>query len=81
MDRVIGIGDHYNDLEFCKAAGYVAVPQNAVKGMKELADFITVRDCLDEGINEFLEHFLAVRGVDTAEASAAPVRPGRRRSR
>lgn len=82
MEQVIGIGDHYNDLEFCKAAGYVAVPQNAVKGMKELADFVTARDCLDEGINEFLEYFLNVRGADTGGAAgASPVRSSRRRSR
>ncbi len=81
MEQVIGIGDHYNDLEFCRAAGYVAVPQNAVRDMKELADFVTVRDCLDEGINEFLEHFLTVRGVDTGGPRVAPVRSGRQRSR
>ncbi len=79
MAEVIGIGDHYNDVEFCKAAGYVAVPKNAVREMKELADFVTKHDCLDEGINEFLEHFLLVRrGGATGQN---PPSGGRPRSR
>lgn len=63
MENVIGIGDHYNDVEFCRRAAYVVAMKNAVPELKEIADFITRQECADEGINEFLSHFLELRGI------------------
>jgi|GEM_PF-3262678 len=83
MREVIGIGDHYNDLDFCASAGYVVAVANAIGELKEMADFVTKRDCLDEGINEFLEYFVGLRTADAPSASTEdnPSRTGRRRSR
>jgi Cof subfamily protein (haloacid dehalogenase superfamily) len=64
METVVGIGDHYNDVEFCRRAGYVVAMRNAVADLKEIADFVTARECVDDGINEFLAHFLKLRGID-----------------
>ncbi len=64
LETVVGIGDHYNDVEFCRRAGYVVAMRNAVPELKEIADFVTVRECVDEGINEFLSHFLSLRGIE-----------------
>lgn len=80
MDAVVGIGDHYNDVEFCRRAAYVVAMRNAVTELKELADFVTARECVDEGINEFLSHFLALRGIDY-EVSAPRQFDARPRSR
>ena len=64
MKDVVGIGDHYNDVDFCKKTGYVVTVRNAISQMKELADFITLRDCLDDGLEEFFEAFCNARGID-----------------
>lgn len=81
MNEVIGIGDHYNDLDFCQAAGYVVALENAVSDLKEIADFITRRNCLEEGINEFLEHFIQLRAPDAAVVADAGNEGRRKRSR
>jgi len=82
MKEVVGIGDYRNDIEFCRKSGYVVAMQNAVSELKEIADFITQQSCLEDGIAEFLEYFLRVRGVDTAEfASEDDGQYHRRRSR
>jgi Cof subfamily protein (haloacid dehalogenase superfamily) len=80
MDEVVGIGDHYNDVDFCRRSGYVVAMENAVTQLKEIADFITLRDSNNEGINEFLEHFLKLRGVDPNDTVASPAER-RKRSR
>lgn len=72
MKEIIGIGDYRNDIEFCRKSGYVVAMQNAVSELKELADFITTRSCLEDGIAEFLEYFLRIRGVDTGEFVPEP---------
>ncbi len=79
MKEVVGIGDYRNDLEFCERSGYVVAMQNAVPELKKIADFITTRTCLEDGVEEFLGHFLTVRGVETMETPEA--RSGRARSR
>ncbi len=85
MEHVVGIGDHYNDLEFCRRAAYVVAIRNAVSELKEIADFVTARECFDEGINEFLSYFLGLRGVEYVEEKRASVDDdgsgNRRRSR
>jgi Cof subfamily protein (haloacid dehalogenase superfamily) len=80
MEDVVGIGDHYNDVDFCRRSGYVVAVENAVSQLKEIADFLTVRDSNNEGINEFLEHFLGLRGVDPNEPSQSTAER-RKRSR
>jgi Cof subfamily protein (haloacid dehalogenase superfamily) len=83
LKEVIGIGDNRNDLDFCGKAGYVVAVQNAVKELKEMADFITARECTEEGINEFFEIYLRAHNIDPAAIVPDQQRPGqsRRRSR
>jgi Cof subfamily protein (haloacid dehalogenase superfamily) len=82
LAEVIGIGDHYNDVDFCRKSGYVVAPLNAVKEMKEIADFITERDCTEQGIDEFLAYFLRVRGMQfDASSMNGTVQEQRKRSR
>jgi Cof subfamily protein (haloacid dehalogenase superfamily) len=79
LGEVIGIGDHYNDVDFCRKSGYVVAPRNAVKEMKEIADFVTARDCTEQGIDEFLAYFLSVRGATFDPDAIRPPGPERRR--
>jgi Cof subfamily protein (haloacid dehalogenase superfamily) len=79
LTEVVGIGDHYNDVDFCRKSGYVVAPKNAVKEMKEIADFITARDCTEQGIDEFLAYFLRVRGVEIDPDDLNPPTPEKRR--
>lgn len=82
LEEVVGIGDNYNDVDFCRKSGYVVAPRNAVKEMKEMADFITARDCTEQGIDEFLSYFLQTRGVEfDLDAIHPPDSERRRRSR
>ncbi|MBS1910594.1 MAG: HAD-IIB family hydrolase [Bacteroidetes bacterium] len=76
--EVIGIGDNYNDLEFCRKAGYVVAVRNAVEPLLQMADYITQRDFNHEGVDEFLQYFLVTRG---AIAGGAPVPATKRRPR
>ena len=78
---VIGIGDNRNDLDFCEKAGYVVAVKNAVKELKQLADFITARECTEEGINEFFEIYLRAHDVDPLAVIPRSERPGRSRER
>lgn len=59
LRNVVAIGDARNDIDFCAKAGYTVAVQNAVDQLKAMADYITAADCLDEGVNEFLEHFIS----------------------
>jgi len=65
MNEVIGIGDYYNDIGFCNEVGYVVAVENAIKDIKDMADFVTSKDHRSEGVNEFLEYFLNIRGAET----------------
>lgn len=81
MDDVVGIGDHYNDLDFCEKVGYVVAMQNGVKELKDIANFVTKKDCTHEGIDEFLSYFLQERGGGSLEASAEEQAEASRRKR
>lgn len=63
MKQVIAIGDYYNDVELCRKAGFVVAMQNAVPELKALANYITKRSCLDDGIDDFLEILMNARGL------------------
>ncbi|MBL7986506.1 MAG: Cof-type HAD-IIB family hydrolase [Chlorobi bacterium] len=63
MKQVIAIGDYYNDVELCRKAGFAVAMQNAVPELKQIADYVTNRPCLDDGIDDFLETLMEVRGL------------------
>ncbi len=81
MKEVIGIGDHVNDIEFCRNAGYSVAMQNAVSELKKNADFVTTKDFTLSGIDEFLEYFLTVRDVDIERKGMERKHVRRERSR
>ena len=58
MAEVIAIGDNYNDLGMIKAAGLGVAVANAVKPAKEIADYVTVRDCANGAVAEVIEKFI-----------------------
>jgi len=72
MKQVIAIGDYYNDVELCRKAGFAVAMQNAVPELQQLADYVTKRSCLDDGINDFLEMLMAVRGLQQTQAAEQP---------
>ncbi len=61
FEEVIGIGDNYNDLDFCRKSGYVVAVLNAVDELRKMADYVTKRDYNHGGVNEFLRYFLEIR--------------------
>lgn len=61
FDSVVGIGDNFNDLDFCRKAGYVVAVLNAVEDLRRIADYVTKRDYNHGGVDEFLRYFLEVR--------------------
>ncbi|MCC7437563.1 MAG: Cof-type HAD-IIB family hydrolase [Armatimonadetes bacterium] len=65
MKQVIAIGDYYNDVELCRKAGFAVAMQNAVPELKQIADYVTNRSCLDDGIDDFLETLMEARGLQS----------------
>lgn len=61
MREVVAIGDARNDIDFCEKAGYSVAVRNAVDRLRDIADFVTERDCTDDGICEFLHYFIEAR--------------------
>lgn len=55
MDEVICVGDNYNDLEMVKEAGLGVAVKNAVKELKEAADYITDKDNNEDAVKEVLD--------------------------
>lgn len=55
--EIIGIGDNYNDLELIDAAGLGIAMGNAVKEVKEKADYTTFTNN-EEGVLHVLERFI-----------------------
>ncbi|SDH13943.1 hypothetical protein SAMN04487975_10356 [Planococcus glaciei] len=55
--EIIGIGDNYNDIELIAAAGLGVAMGNAVKEIKDLADYTTFSNN-EEGVLHVLEKFV-----------------------
>lgn len=53
--QIAYIGDDLNDLEAMKLVGLVGCPQNAVSGVREIADFISKNVGGDGAVREFVE--------------------------
>lgn len=54
----IGFGDNFNDLALIKEAGLGVAVANAVPELKEIADYVTVRDNREGAIEEVLNKFV-----------------------
>ncbi|KXK56405.1 MAG: Cof-type HAD-IIB family hydrolase [Chlorobi bacterium] len=81
MKQAIAIGDYYNDVELCRKAGFAVAMQNAVPELKQLADYVTKRSCLDDGIDDFLNILMAARGLQSVIGSQPTEPQQRQRSR
>jgi len=56
QEEVMAVGDHLNDLEMVAWAGTGVAVGNAVPGLKEAADYVTVRE-RSYGVEEAVKHF------------------------
>lgn len=57
MEETIAIGDAWNDREMIEAAGLGVAMANAVPGLKELADYVTLSNN-EDGVKHVLEKFV-----------------------
>jgi len=57
MEETIAVGDAWNDREMIEAAGLGVAMANAVPGLKELADYITLSNN-EDGVKHVLEKFV-----------------------
>lgn len=57
-DRIFGIGDYYNDLEFLQTSALSAVPADAPEDIKKIAD-VVVGPCEDGAVADFIEYIEA----------------------
>ncbi len=55
MNEVICVGDNYNDLEMVREAGLGVAVKNAVKELKETADYVTLKDNNEDAVKEVLD--------------------------
>jgi Cof subfamily protein (haloacid dehalogenase superfamily) len=59
MEETIAIGDAWNDREMIEAAGLGVAMANAVPGLKELADYVTLSNN-EDGVRHVLEKFVLI---------------------
>ena len=67
MDRVMAIGDSYNELPLLRAAGFSVAMGSAPRELKDEADAV-VGDVLHDGVAEAIDRY--VLGAPTAERAA-----------
>jgi Cof subfamily protein (haloacid dehalogenase superfamily) len=60
MDRIMAIGDNYNDMEMIRGAGWGVAMGNAVPKLKEAADWVTLTND-DDGLAIAVEKMLSAR--------------------
>ncbi len=54
-ERIMAIGDYYNDVEMIKFAKIGATFETSPEDIKEIADFVTI-PCEQSGFSKFIEH-------------------------
>lgn len=59
VQNTLVIGDYYNDLEMMQQAGYSVAVANAPAEVKAAADEVTVCNCADGAVGEFLYKLIA----------------------
>ena len=55
-DRIMGIGDYYNDLELIKTAAVGAATDGAPNDVKSAADVVVVGRSGDGAVADFIEY-------------------------
>ena len=58
QEETIAIGDNFNDLSMIKAAGLGVGVQNAIEGIREYCDYLTVATNNESAIAEIIERFI-----------------------
>jgi len=56
LEEMLGVGDSEVDLEFLRRVGYRAAPENAVKAVKEVVDYVSPFQT-SEGVRDILTYF------------------------
>ncbi|HYF01887.1 MAG TPA: HAD family hydrolase [Patescibacteria group bacterium] len=56
-----GIGDYRNDVEMLRACGYRVAMADAVAELRDIADYITSKNCEEGGIEEFFQMVLKAK--------------------
>ena len=56
LDEMLGVGDSEVDLEFLTGVGYSAAPENAVKSVKDVVDYVSPFQT-SAGVRDILTHF------------------------
>ncbi|MCL2617478.1 MAG: Cof-type HAD-IIB family hydrolase [Defluviitaleaceae bacterium] len=56
--QTIGIGDNLNDVHMIQAAGLSVAVKNGRQELKDMADYVTERDCGEGAVAEVLEKFV-----------------------
>ncbi len=63
-ERVIGVGNYYNDLELIQGAGIGIAVRNAPDDLQAQADYVTTRTNLEDAVAEIVDRFIFERGGD-----------------
>lgn len=56
--EIIAIGDNYNDVEMIKAASLGVAVKSAAEDIKELAQYVTIKDYYEGAVKEVIEKFI-----------------------
>lgn len=62
VENAVVIGDYYNDLEIMRLAGYSVAVNNAPSAVKAAADEVTICDCADGAVGEYLYKLISQAG-------------------
>ena len=58
LEDIIVIGDNMNDMSMFVEAGYTACPSNACDKIKEISDYVAIKDNNNSAVSEIINHFL-----------------------
>lgn len=62
-NRLIGMGDYYNDRELLETAGFSIVPANAPADIQKLSDLTTQADNVSGAVAEAIDYIMGHRSV------------------
>ena len=62
-NRLIGMGDYYNDRELLETAGFSVVPANAPADIQKLSDLTTQADNVSGAVAEAIDYIMGHRSV------------------
>lgn len=66
IEKTVAIGDYYSDLELMHEAGYAVAVANAPAEVRAAADKVTICNCSEGGVGEYLYHLIRTVEKDNA---------------